>query len=161
MDTRKAVANDLPRMMEIYGEARAFMRRNGNMSQWIDGYPSESVLRADMASGNLYVCEDAGFISGVFALVAGEDPTYAEIDGRWVDVGEYATLHRVASADGAHGVADAALACALSGYERVRVDTHADNLPMRRWIESRGFTYCGVIRVADGSPRRAYSLSRE
>ena len=41
MEIRKAKLADLPRMMEIYAEARAYMRRNGNPTQWANGYPSE------------------------------------------------------------------------------------------------------------------------
>lgn len=48
---RPAVPADIPRVMEIYAEAREFMRRNGNPGQWIDGYPQEEVVRRDLADG--------------------------------------------------------------------------------------------------------------
>lgn len=38
----------------------------------------------------------------------------------------------------------------------LRIDTHADNATMLRRIDEAGFTYCGVVRMDDGSPRRAY-----
>ncbi len=52
---RPAVPADIPRVMEIYAEAREFMRRNGNPGQWIDGYPQEEVVRRDLADGHLFV----------------------------------------------------------------------------------------------------------
>ena len=44
----------------------------------------------------------------------------------------------------------------FKGIPAIRIDTHADNLRMRGLIESAGFTYCGVITVADGTERVAY-----
>ena len=35
MQIRKAEMADLPRMMEIYAQAREYMRRSGNPNQWI------------------------------------------------------------------------------------------------------------------------------
>ena len=39
MKIRATELKDLPRVMEIYDYARAFMRTNGNVTQWIGGYP--------------------------------------------------------------------------------------------------------------------------
>ena len=36
------------------------------------------------------------------------------------------------------------------------LDTHEANGPMRHKLEKNGFTYCGIIYVEDGTPRRAY-----
>ena len=38
----------------------------------------------------------------------------------------------------------------------MRADTHADNKVMQHLLESEGFTRCGIIHVADGTPRIAY-----
>ena len=40
--------------------------------------------------------------------------------------------------------------------QSLRADTHADNKVMQHLLEKNGFTRCGVIHVADGSPRFAY-----
>ena len=82
---RHAAESDLPRILEIYDIARQFMRQTGNMTQWVNGYPSEPLLRQDIANGDLYVMEDEGGVYCVFALVMGDDPTYAEIEGAWQD----------------------------------------------------------------------------
>lgn len=79
---RHAAESDLPRILEIYDIARQFMRQSGNMTQWINGYPSEPLLRQDIMNGDLYVMEDEGGVYCVFALVMGDDPTYAEIEAR-------------------------------------------------------------------------------
>lgn len=156
-----ATLADLEDIMRIYDEARAFMRASGNYLQWTGGYPSEDLIRDDIRLGRLYICaDDCGDIGGVFVLAEGEDPTYEHIDGEWPDNRPYATLHRMGAACGRRGIADAALGFALTRHERVRADTHADNRPMRGWLESRGFKYCGVIRVSDGGPRLAYATTR-
>ncbi|MFR6437631.1 MAG: GNAT family N-acetyltransferase, partial [Peptoniphilaceae bacterium] len=44
----------------------------------------------------------------------------------------------------------------FKGIPAIRIDTHADYFRMRGLIEAMGFTYCGVITVADGTKRVAY-----
>ena len=51
MKIRATELKDLPRVMEIYDYARAFMRTNGNVTQWIGGYPSEALIRQEIEDG--------------------------------------------------------------------------------------------------------------
>ena len=91
--------------MALYQQARVFMRAKGNPNQWPDGYPPQSLLEADIAQGHSYVLEDeAGQLVGTFALIAGEDPTYGQIDGLgWRSTSPYVTLHRLAANGKARG----------------------------------------------------------
>ena len=41
-------------------------------------------------------------------------------------------------------------------YPNIRIDTHHDNKIMQRLLEQNGFVYCGIIFLADASPRLAY-----
>ena len=154
---RKAEYTDIRRALDIYDSARRFMRSRGNAVQWVNGYPSEELLRADVAAGQLYVIEDADGVYAVFAFIIGDDPTYQVIDGAWLDDGTpYGTLHRLGS-DGTHsGVLSDAVDWAWGRIPHLRADTHEANRPMRRCLERAGFVYTGVITVADGTPRRAY-----
>ena len=155
---RYANETDLPRILDIYDAARRFMRQSGNMVQWVNGYPAEALLRQDIARKQLYVMEDDTGVYGVFALVIGEEPTYRIIDGAWRDGSPYATIHRIAG-DGSHrGMLGECVAFARRISPHLRVDTYADNHVMRRAITRQGFAYCGVIHVADGTPRMAYEL---
>jgi len=80
MEIRPTELKDLPLVMEIYDYARAFMRANGNATQWIDGYPSESFIRQEIEDGHSFVCTDEqGEILGTFCFILGEDPTYLNI----------------------------------------------------------------------------------
>ena len=68
----------------------------------------------------------------------------------------YGTVHRLASAGKHKGVASAVLDWSMEHCQSLRADTHADNKIMQHLLEKNGFTRCGVIHVADGSPRFAY-----
>ena len=154
---RRATENDLPRAMAIYDSARRFMRANGNTVQWVNGYPSEVLLRQDVEGGDLYVMEDGGVIYGVFAFIIGDDPTYQTIHGAWRDNDTpYGTLHRLGSDGTHHGVFAESAAWAAGRCAHLRADTHEANVTMQRCLERAGFTRCGVIHVADGTPRLAY-----
>ena len=152
---RQAAIADLPRILEIYCQAREFMAKTGNPSQWGTAYPPVAMLEADIPAGNLYVVEENG-IHGVFAFFTEPDPTYSYIeDGRWLDDSSYGTIHRVAS-DGSGGVFSAVLAYALSRNPHIRIDTHHDNLVMQHVLGKHGFQRCGIIYLEDGDPRIAY-----
>ena len=49
---------DIPAMMELYAQARVFMREHGNPNQWDENYPSRELLEKDIAFGNSYIVED-------------------------------------------------------------------------------------------------------
>ena len=153
---RKAEYADIRRALDIYDSARQFMRSRGNAVQWVNGYPSEELLRADVAAGQLYVMEDAGGVYAVFAFLLGDDPTYAYIEGAWRDDSAYGTLHRLGSDGTHHGVFAESAAWAARRCPHLRADTHADNLTMQRCLEREGFVRCGTIYVEDGTPRVAF-----
>mgnify|MGYP003298392631 CR=1 FL=1 len=158
MNIRLASPADLPRIEEIYTIGRAYMRQTGNMTQWIGGYPQRNLLEEDIAKEQLFVMEDERGIHGVFAFILGEDPTYGYIDGAWPNAKPYGTIHRIAS-DGTHrGVLAECVRWSMAQIPHLRIDTHESNLAMRGAIERLGFTYCGTIYIADGTPRRAYEL---
>ena len=159
-----ADSGDLPRILQIYGRARRFMKESGNTSQWKDGFPPESLLAEDIRAGHLYVVRDVKdkTIHGVFAFIIGDDPTYARIEqGRWLSDTEYGTLHRVAGDGTVHGIFAAAVAFCEEKVSHLRIDTHEDNHVMQHLIVKSGFQKCGIIHVEDGSPRIAYEKGAE
>jgi predicted GNAT family N-acyltransferase len=156
---RHANIEDLETIMSIYESARQFMRSRGNASQWANGYPSEELLREDIAKGHLFVgCNSTDQILYVFAFIIGDDSTYQKINGAWLNDKPYGTIHRLASAGVTNGVFQHCLDYCLTQIDEIRVDTHSDNTPMRKALERVGFKRCGIIYVADGTPRIAYQL---
>lgn len=153
----QAAAQDLPALAEIYRKARGIMAANGNPTQWGTTHPALELLRQDIAQGILWVVCAGQRPCGAFALVPGEDPTYAVIeDGAWRSDAPYAAIHRLGSDGSSRGVFRAAVDFAAARYPHLRIDTHADNTIMQRLIPRAGFVYCGIIYVEDGTPRLAY-----
>ena len=160
MTIRRSAPSDLPAILAIYSHAREFMRSSGNPTQWSDSRPYESLVIADIEAGDSYVIKQGDKIIGVFALVIGEDPTYRNIDGEWLNAEPYGTIHRIASSGVAHGVFAACLEFCFERISNLRIDTHENNAPMRHLLEKYGFKRCGTIWVDDGTPRTAYQKER-
>lgn len=160
MEIRKARIGDIEKIMSIYEHARELMRREGNDCQWVNGYPSETLVAEDIKQDISYLVVDGNEIAGVFAFIEGRDPTYSHIDdGAWEeDERPYATIHRMGRAKGKHGIFSTAMDWCRRNATSLRVDTHEKNRTMRTLIEQQGFERSGIIYVADGTPRIAYQL---
>ncbi len=159
MTIRQATAADLLSVMQIYEEARVFMRQSGNATQWSGGYPSEEIVRRDMEKQSLFVCEEDGELLGVFYFAKENDPTYGVIyEGTWLNELPYAVIHRVAISAKSHGKGVGAFIF-QTGFEwcsNLKIDTHRDNIPMQRSLEKNGFQRCGIIHLLNGEERIAY-----
>lgn len=158
---RRTTETDLPEVMAMYAVARDFMRRNGNASQWVGGYPTEPFIREEIAAGHSFICEnESGESVGTFCFIPGDDPTYRRIyEGEWLNSDPYASLHRIASSGKEKGVARACFEWCFEQCANIRVDTHRDNEVMRQILEKLGFSYCGIIYVSNGTERLAYQWS--
>lgn len=141
MKIRKATMQDLDQIMQIYENAKVFMRENGNMDQWEDGYPSRELIEQDL--NDMYLCMAEGQIACVFYYREGEDEDYREINGKWLNEAPYAVVHRVASTSIIKGAAVYCLDWAYSQVPNIRMDTYRDNIPMQKLLEKCGFQYCG------------------
>lgn len=157
---RTARHNDIPVIMAMFDHSRQLMRANGNTEQWVNGYPGQDLISTDIKQGNSFIIEDEGTPVGTFAFILGQDPTYQTIEqGKWIDdETEYGTIHRLACIDGRHGIAHACFEWCRSQAACLRADTHSSNRIMLHILEREGFCRCGIIHVADGSPRIAYEL---
>lgn len=140
------------------------MRRLG-IDQWQNGYPDRNSVLADVEAGVGYVMCEADTVIACGAVIFGTDPNYARIeDGEWItDGSDYVVVHRLAVADGfKHRGMATRFMCQVEEMARMRgtgsfrIDTHRDNLYMQSMLDTLGFTFCGVIYVSDGTPRRAY-----
>lgn len=160
MQIRIASTDDLEFIEGAYVHARAFMQANGNATQWPDGYPSRIDAEKDMARGHCFLVTDEVGPLAIFSFIPGPDDTYAKIDGAWHSEANYHVIHRVAAVRG-HGVARTIFSFAAEHANYLRCDTHEDNAPMRRALESFGFHECGTITVANGTQRVAYDWFKE
>ena len=158
MDIRKTTEADLEEVMSIYADARRFMEESGNHRQWPEDYPYEFIIREDIDKGLSHVCVLDGEILAVFYFDLGPDNTYDKIDGSWLDSKPYGVVHRIArkNTEKAKGAGAFCLGWCYEKTKNIRIDTHRDNLPMRRLLEKLGYTYCGTIWIETGAERYAY-----
>ena len=157
MHIRPATPTDLEDVLAVYRSARAFMREAGNPNQWGDSYPPRELVEQDIATGVLRACVDeCDDVLGCFAFLPGPEPDYARIyEGSWPNDEPYDLVHRFAVLRQGQGVGGAMLDW---NGRNLRVDTHRDNKPMQGLLASRGFSYCGVIKLGrDGDERLAYT----
>ena len=154
---RNAKSNELPEILKVYDAARDFMRKNGNPTQWANGYPNEKVLSEDIEKKRLFVLEESEKIIGVFMFTLDEEPTYKIIEkGAWCDNSLYGTIHRVASSGARGGVLNEVIAFCEDKISHLRIDTHRDNTVMQNLLLKNGFSYCGIIYLESGDERLAY-----
>lgn len=159
---RKTIEADIPQMLAVYDAARRYMRSSGNLSQWSNSYPSEETIRMDMNRGGSYVCIDAnGCVSGTFFFLVENDPTYNVIyDGKWLNDKTYGVIHRIASDGRITHLLRHVLDFCFTQTDTIRIDTHRDNHTMIDGLTAYGFTYCGIIHLANGDDRVAFQKSQ-
>lgn len=159
---RKAAADDLPAIIDIIRQARAFIRTLG-IDQWQHYYPKKALLQNDIALGRAWVYDDGTSPVAVAVIIFDAEPCYEVLDTAGISGGtgwladgmDYATLHRFAVNDiyrhsglaarllgKAEAVSRAGGACSL------RTDTHRGNIPMRRLLEKNGYILCGEVEYA-------------
>ena len=159
---RPATPEDVEAILAIYAQARGFMAAHGNPRQWNTTWPPEPLVREDADTGRSFVCCDAAAddsVVGVMVFLAPyDDPTYHIIhDGAWISDAPYGVVHRIAAAEGTHGVGSFCLNWAFEQFPHLRIDTHGDNAPMQRLLDKLGYTRCGIIYVEeDNDPRLAF-----
>ena len=155
---REAQPTDVAAIMQVIQAAKRIMRQSGNMHQWGEGYPSEAVILDDMERHGGFVIEQTGRIVGYFAFLPSPEPTYSIIyDGAWTDdTLPYHVVHRIASYPEVHGIFSDIMDFSFAHDANIRIDTHKDNRIMQHNIIKHGFTYCGIIHLANGDERLAY-----
>ena len=154
---RAAIPADVPAIMTVLEAAKQIMREDGNLHQWVDGHPSEALVRGDIALGQGYVMLERDAVVAYFVFMRSPEPSYAAIDGQWLDdTRPYHVIHRLGSLPDVHGVFRTVMDWSFSRDGNIRIDTHRDNSIMRHCIGSYGFTYCGIIYLASGDERLAY-----
>jgi RimJ/RimL family protein N-acetyltransferase len=157
MEIRRTVIGDLACVMDIYDKARRYMRDNGNLDQWVDGYPREELILEDISEGNSFICCEDNQIVGVFRFTIGTDPTYINIfEGAWLNEEPYGVVHRIASASHKKGVATFCLNWCLEQCGNIKIDTHRDNHIMQKLLDKNGYKQCGIIYLTNGAERLAY-----
>jgi ribosomal protein S18 acetylase RimI-like enzyme len=162
-DCHRAELQDMADLLLIADETNAFLlSRQVDMGQY--DLPSPGVFRRDITAGNCWLFTFEGEAAGCMTVSMQDEPEYGTIHGAWLTNGTpYGTLHRIAvrSFFRGRGLAGEMLQLAedLSagrGMVSVRIDIPADNTGMRRILEARGYTRCGILHLETGAERVGY-----
>lgn len=158
---RKAEMEDRHEIWAIIQQSIERRKQDGS-TQWQNGYPNMGTVESDIAKGFGYVMTVDGEIAVYAALILNDEPAYSTIEGAWLSDGEFVVVHRVA-VDGKF--AGQGMVKKLfdhiedftksQGIQSVKVDTNYDNIAMLKILESKGYSYCGEVLLADGM-RKAY-----
>lgn len=158
---RKAEMEDRNEIWDIIQQSIERRKQDGS-TQWQNGYPNMGTVESDIAKGFAYVLTVDGEIAVYAALILNDEPAYSTIEGAWLSDGEFVVVHRVA-VDGkfaGQGMVKKLFDhiedfTKLHGIQSIKVDTNYDNIAMLKILESKGYSYCGEVLLADGM-RKAY-----
>lgn len=162
MKFRKAIGEDINAIMNIFSQARSYMKQNGNPNQWTNGYPEQTLIEEEIKSGHcIVVLSEEKEIVGTFCFIIGADPTYEIIeDGAWLNDKAYGVIHRIAKSENCpKGFSKLVFDWCFEHISSIRIDTHMDNLTMQTALKKYGFVRTGIIYLQDGSARIAFQLS--
>ncbi|WP_153465182.1 GNAT family N-acetyltransferase [Sediminibacillus terrae] len=142
---RKAVKQDLERIMEIVHASVKVMNRQGNY-QWDDTYPLASHYQGDIEAGELYVVEQDGKLVGTACLSEKEHDEYPSID--WRSPAKAITVKRVAVDPLCRGLGiatrlykHAEKVAVQRGLDYIKTDTFSKNASARHLFEANGYHY--------------------
>lgn len=165
MQLRLSNTEDIPAIMSIIHDAQAYLAQQ-NIDQWQNGYPNIPRIEQDIALQESYVLLDAQQnIIATTVLSTRPEPTYTIIEGQWITPADtvYGVIHRLAikASQRKQGLATLIVEqCEQRLLQQsiysLRIDTHEDNKGMQRLLTNRGYTYCGVIYLANGDKRLAF-----
>lgn len=157
MEIRQSTPEDINEIMDCIKTARQLMRESGNTVQWTNGYPSEELMLDSIGKGYNYLIINNGETVATFDFIIGDDPNYSLIEnGAWLNDEKYGVIHRLASNGKARGVAQFCFEWCFQQLPNIRIDTHETNIAMQKVLEKLGYQKCGIIYVADGTPRLAF-----
>jgi hypothetical protein len=149
LTVRTGTGEDVVPVLDLLGEASAWVRTTFGITQWPDRFPPEQIQR-DVEAGSLFVTEAEGVIVGTLSL-SWSDPRF------WGDRSDAGFVHRLAV--GRHVAATALGEGLLSWADReilrrkrawLCVDVIYENAGLRSYYERLGFEMVG--EVAGESP---------
>ena len=156
MDTRfrLATVSDADAVIDLFTQAISHMCANG-IEQWDERYPTEALLRDDIAKGEMYVLTCGDDILSAVVINAQQDDEYTE--GDWHCGAHAAVIHRlcVHPKHQNQGVARETMRHAQQwivqrGYDCIRLDAFTQNPYALRLYESLGYCKAGEVTYRKG-----------
>ena len=168
---RKAKNNELDKILQIINEGKQFLKEQG-INQWQHGAPGINDIENDIKQETSYVYELDGEIVGT-AMLNAYDADYEKYPTIWTKCNNYLVIHRlsVKKECRSQGVShkfmnDIILFAKENSVEYIRIDTHKDNVIMRKYLSKNNFKELDEIKLSiknslDDKERIAYELKIE
>lgn len=158
---RKANSQDIDDIWKIIQQAIERRKKDGS-AQWQNGYPNRQTIERDVEKDFAYVLLVDHQVAVYSALIINDEPAYSKIDGKWLSEGDFVVVHRVAVDNNFAGKGLVKILfekieefVVSQKINSIKVDTNYDNMAMLKILESKGYTYCGEVMLADGM-RKAF-----
>ena len=151
-------------IMKIINDAQRYLAAL-NINQWQDGYPNKEQITLDIKNKDSYIIlADDGTVIGTTVFTTKTEPTYQNINGKWITTNTCCgVIHRLAvdEAYRKEGLAEFVFnycekQLKINGIDSMRIDTHKDNKGMQHILTKRGYQYCGIIILDSGDERLAF-----
>ena len=163
MEFKKAVEKDARGIINIIKQAQDYLRKQG-INQWQDNYPNINTVKNDIKNKNGYVLLKDNIIVGTVVVSFDGEKNYEAIySGKWVSNDVFAVIHRIAIDSNYKGAGLSSVIiqnieniCLNKGVHSIKIDTHKENISMRKMLLKNGFKYCGIIYLEDESERVAF-----
>jgi RimJ/RimL family protein N-acetyltransferase len=163
MEFRKAIETDINNIMKIINQAQAYFKEQG-ISQWQNNYPNTETISNDVANNYSYVLlKDSKIVATVAVCFDGEKTYDSIYEGEWICNHGFAVIHRIAVDNTYKGlglssqiIKNIEKLCFDKRVNSIKVDTHKENISMKKLLKKNKFQYCGVIYLEDGSKRVAF-----
>lgn len=161
MKLNHAKPNNLPQIMGLINDAKAYLKSRG-VDQWQKGYPDQECIKNDIQRGTGYLCIDNDKVVGYVCIDFNGEPAYENLCGKWLSTQPYVVVHRLALGRSSRGKGLSSQVLFLveklakqKGIHSFKVDTDNDNAIMKHLLNKNGFQYCGTI-CFDNSEKIAY-----
>lgn len=163
MEFSKANKADIDGIMNIIKGAQENFKIQG-IDQWQNNYPNYQVIEEDIVNNNSYVLKYEGaVIATTFLSFEGEETYETIYGGNWLSHGEYGVIHRMAIDFDYRGTGLSYIflkaleqLCIDREIYSIKVDTHRENIAMKKLLLKNSYQECGFIYLKDGDQRIAF-----
>ena len=168
---KKANSTEIEEIMSVIKDGKEFLKQQG-INQWQHGSPGCGDVENDIKQETSYVYELDGKIVGT-AMLNTYDADYEKYLTIWTKCNNYLVIHRLAVKKEYHSqgighkfMNDIILFAKENSVEYIRIDTHKDNVIMRKYLSKNNFKELDEIKLSiknslDDKERIAYELKIE
>lgn len=168
---RKAKNTEIKEIMSVIEDGKEFLKQQG-INQWQHGSPGRSDIEKDIKQDTSYIYEVSGKIVAT-AMLNTYDADYEKYPTLWTRCNKYLVIHRLAIKEeyrsqgiGHKFMNDIILFAKENSVEYIRIDTHKDNVIMRKYLSKNNFKELDEIKLSmknslDDKERIAYELKIE